>query len=196
MSSAGTPVLKPVYSPLDLNGRSLAWRVGAVVAGTLFLALCSYIEVPMVPVPINMQTFGVALIGALYGWRLGAITVVAWLAQAAVGMPVLSGGAAGAHHFVGPTAGYLFAFPLSAALAGWLAEKGWNGERPILAFGSMLLSNAVCLAMGAAWLAVMIGFDQAIIHGVTPFLVGAVLKSALGAATLALLMRGRMRSAQ
>ncbi|MDN2567311.1 biotin transporter BioY [Aquibium sp. A9E412] len=196
MSSAGTPVLKPVYSPLDLNGRSLAWRVGAVVAGTLFLALCSYIEVPMVPVPINMQTFGVALIGALYGWRLGAITVVAWLAQAAVGMPVLSGGAAGAHHFVGPTAGYLFAFPLSAALAGWLAEKGWNGERPILAFGSMLLSNAVCLAMGAAWLAVMIGFDQAIIHGVTPFLVGAVLKSALGAATLALLMRGRMRSAR
>lgn len=196
MSSAGTPVLKPVYSPLDLNGRSLAWRVGAVVAGTLFLALCSYIEVPMVPVPINMQTFGVALVGALYGWRLGAITVVAWLAQAAVGMPVLSGGAAGAHHFVGPTAGYLFAFPLSAALAGWLAEKGWNGERPILAFGSMLLSNAVCLAMGAAWLAVMIGFDQAIIHGVTPFLVGAVLKSALGAATLALLMRGRMRSAQ
>lgn len=196
MSSAGTPVLKPVYSPLDLNSRSLAWQVGAVVVGTLFLALCSYIEVPMVPVPINMQTFGVALIGALYGWRLGAITVIAWLAQAAVGMPVLSGGAAGAHHFVGSTAGYLFAFPLSAALAGWLAEKGWNGKRPILAFGSMLLSNAVCLAMGAAWLAVMIGFDQAIIHGVTPFLVGAVLKSALGAATLALLTRRKMRSAE
>lgn len=196
MNNAGAPVLKPVYSPLDLSSRSLAWQVGAVVVGTLFLALCSYIEVPMVPVPINMQTFGVALIGALYGWRLGAITVVAWLAQAAVGMPVLSGGAAGAHHFVGPTAGYLFAFPLSAALAGWLAEKGWNGKRPILAFVSMMLSNAVCLAIGAAWLAVVIGFEQAIIHGVTPFLAGAVLKSALGAATLALLARGKMRSAK
>lgn len=73
---------------------------------------------------------------------------------------------------------------------------GWNGKRPILACGSMLLSNAVCLAMGAAWLAIMIGFDQAIIHGVTPFLVGAVLKSALGAATLALLARDKMRSAE
>jgi biotin transport system substrate-specific component len=83
-----------------------------------------------------------------------------------------------------------------AALVGWFAERGWNGNRPILAFVSMVLSNALCLAMGAAWLAVMIGVDQAIIHGVTPFLVGAVLKSALGAATLALLTRGRMRPAE
>lgn len=59
----------------------------------------------------------------------------------------------------------------------------------------MGLSNALCLAMGAAWLSVLIGVDQAIVYGVTPFLVGAVLKSALGAATLALLSRARMRSA-
>ena len=196
MSNTGTPVLKPIHGPLDLHGRSLAWQAGAVVVGTLLLALCSYIEVPMVPVPINMQTFGVTLIGALYGWRLGAITVIAWLAQAALGMPVLSGGAAGAHHFVGPTAGYLFAFPVSAALAGWLVEKGWNGSRPILAFANMMLGNALCLVLGAAWLAAMIGVDQAIVHGITPFLVGAVLKSALGAATLALMMRARPRAAE
>jgi biotin transport system substrate-specific component len=138
-----------VFSPLDLQSRSLAWQVGAVVAGTLFLTLCSYTEVPMVPVPVNMQTFGVALIGALYGWRLGTITIIAWLAEAAVGMPVLSGGAGGAHHFVGPTAGYLIAFPLAGALTGWLAEVGWNGKKPILAFVSMLLSNALCLLRGA-----------------------------------------------
>lgn len=196
MSNMAAPILNPVYSPLDLQSRPLIWQIGAVVVGSLFLALCSWIEVPMVPVPINMQTFGVALVGALYGWRLGAITIVAWLTQAAVGMPVLSGGAAGAHHFVGPTAGYLFAFPIAGALTGWLAERGWNGTRPVLAFVSMVLGNAVCLVLGAAWLATVIGPEQAIVHGVMPFLVGAVLKSALGAAVLALFMRGKIRSAE
>ncbi|TJV18529.1 MAG: biotin transporter BioY, partial [Mesorhizobium sp.] len=118
---------------------SLSWQIGAVVLGTVFLALASYIEVPMVPVPVTMQTFAVTLIGAVYGWRLGAATIVAWLVEGAIGLPVLSGGAAGAHHFVGPTAGYLFAFPVVGALTGWLAERGWNGNRPWLAFVSMLL---------------------------------------------------------
>lgn len=175
-----------LYDPLALRARPLAWKVGAVVIGTLLLAASSYIEVPMVPVPITMQTFAVTAIGALYGWRLGAITVIAWLMEGALGLPVLSGGAAGAHHFVGPTAGYLFAFPLVAALTGWLAERGWNGNRVILAFLAMLLGNALCLVLGASWLAMGIGIEQAIIYGVTPFVIGGVLKSALGAAVLTL----------
>lgn len=177
---------KPSFSPLRLQTRSLGWRVGAVVLGTLFLALSSYIEVPMVPVPVTMQTFAVTLIGALYGWRLGAITIAAWLVEGAVGFPVLAGGAAGASHFVGPTGGYLFAFPLVGALVGWLAERGWNGSRVLLAFAAMVLGNLACLVLGTAWLAVMIGLEQAITFGFLPFLVGGLLKSALGAATLKL----------
>jgi biotin transport system substrate-specific component len=141
-----------------------------------------------------MQTFAVALVGALYGWRLGGITIVAWLVEGAVGLPVLAGGASGLQHFVGPTGGYLFAFPVAGALMGWLAQRGWNGNRVVRAFLGMLLSNAVCLLLGAAWLAVLIGPERAIVHGVMPFLVGALLKSALGAATLKLLARGRMRA--
>lgn len=193
MSNAGAQTAKPGYGPDDR--RTLTWTIGAVVLGTLVLAAASYIQVPMVPVPVNMQTFAVALIGALYGWRLGAATVVAWLGEAACGLPVLSGGAAGAHHFLGPTGGYLFAFPLAAALTGYLAERGWNGNRLGLAFISMLMSNAVCLVVGAAWLAVVIGPQQAVVHGVTPFLLGAVLKSALGATVLTLLVRGKRRAA-
>ena len=177
---------KPSFSPLRLQTRSLGWQVGAVVLGTLFLALSSYIEVPMVPVPVTMQTFAVTLIGALYGWRLGAITIAAWLVEGAVGFPVLAGGAAGASHFVGPTGGYLFAFPLVGALVGWLAERGWNGSRVLLAFAAMVLGNLACLVLGTAWLAVMIGLEQAITFGFLPFLVGGLLKSALGAATLKL----------
>jgi biotin transport system substrate-specific component len=170
---------------------SLSWQIGAVALGTAFLALASYIEVPMVPVPVTMQTFAVTLIGAVYGWRLGAATIVAWLVEGAIGLPVLSGGAAGAHHFVGPTAGYLFAFPVVGALTGWLAERGWNGNRPWLAFVSMLLGNALCLVLGAAWLSIAIGIEQAIVHGVTPFLIGGALKSALAATTLKLMTRAQ-----
>ncbi|MER8676356.1 MULTISPECIES: biotin transporter BioY [unclassified Mesorhizobium] len=177
---------KPSFSPLRLQTRSYAWQAAAIVIGTLSIALASYMEVPMLPVPMNMQTFAVTLVGALYGWRLGAITIAAWLVEGAVGLPVLSGGAAGIQHFAGPTAGYLFAFPVVGALVGWLAERGWNGNRVLLAFAGMVLGNLACLVLGTAWLAVMIGLEQAIAFGFLPFLVGGLLKSALGTATLKL----------
>lgn len=181
----------PVVDPLGLRNRSLVQQAVAVVLGSLLLAASSYIQVPMVPVPITMQTFAVALVGALYGWRLGSITIVFWLAQGALGMPVLAGGAAGLHRFVGPTGGYLLAFPFAGALMGWLAERGWNGNRVVLAFFGMLMSNLVCLLLGAAWLAALVGAEKAIVSGVLPFLVGSLLKSALGAATLKALARVR-----
>jgi biotin transport system substrate-specific component len=181
--------LKPATLPLDLQSRPLVWQVGAVALGSLFLALSSYIQVPMIPVPVTMQTFAVALIGALYGWRRGGITILAWLAEGAAGLPVFAGGASGVHHFAGPTGGYLLAFPIAGALMGWLAERGWNGSRVMLAFLGMLLSHALCLLLGAAWLAVLIGPERAIALGVMPFLVGTLLKSALGAGTLKLLAR-------
>lgn len=191
MSQSEIRVETPALNPLRLQERSVLWQVAAVVIGTLLLALSSRIEVPMIPVPITMQTFAVTLVGALYGWRLGAFTVVAWLAQAAVGMPVLAGGSGGLAPFVGPTAGYLFAFPVVAALVGWLVARGWNGERVFLAFAAMLIGNGLCLAIGALWLAGIVGLGKAIALGVTPFIVGGVLKSALAAATLKLFPSGK-----
>ena len=181
------------YDPVGLRARPLPIRLLAVAVGTLILALSSRIEVPRVPVPVTRQTFAIAMIGAVYGWRLGTLTVLAWLGQAAIGLPVLAGGAGGLLHFAGPTGGYLLAFPVMAAQIGWLAERGWNGDRAGLAFLSMLAGNLICLAMGAAWLSRGIGWDAAIVHGVTPFLVGAVLKSGVGA--LALRQMGRSRAA-
>lgn len=193
--SSSPVALKAGFSPLDLQSRPLAWKIAAVFLGSCFLALSSYIEVPMVPVPVTMQTFAVALVGALYGWRLGGVTIVAWLIEGALGLPVLAGGAAGALHFVGPTGGYLFAFPVAGMAMGWLAERGWNGHRVGFAFAGMLVANALCLILGAAWLAVLIGPQKAFALGVAPFLIGALLKSALGAATLKLLARDGKRAA-
>lgn len=192
--SAG--VARPSFSPLRLEERNLALQIAAVIAGTALLALSSYITVPMVPVPVTMQTFAVTLIGALYGWRLGAVTVVAWLVEGAVGLPVFQNGTSGFIVFAGPTAGYLVSFPLVAALTGWLAERGWNGRRPWLAFAGALAGNLLCLAIGASWLATIVGVERAIAAGVLPFLIGAVLKSGLSATVLAGIGRVQDRHAR
>jgi len=185
----------PSFSVLDPTSRSFAWRLGAVFAGALFLTLSSYVVVPMYPVPTTMQTFAVMLVGAVYGWRLGAVTILAWLAEAAAGLPVLAGGAGGLAHFAGPTAGYLLAFPIAGATVGWLAERGWNGRRFGLALAAMLIGAAICLAIGFAWLSVLIGMEKAFALGVAPFVVAAAAKAVLAAAALGGLDRLRRRSA-
>ncbi|HEX8048076.1 biotin transporter BioY [Rhizobium sp.] len=172
------------FDPLRLGERSLVVKAIFVLAGTLVLTLASWISVPMVPVPITMQTFAVTMIGALYGWRLGALTILAWLGEAMVGFPVLAGGAGGIAPFMGPTAGYLVSFPIMGVLVGWLAERGWSGDRVVRSFTAHLAANALGLAIGGAWLAMLIGAEKGWLLGVAPFILGAVLKSALAAAVL------------
>ena len=189
MISPSVIVVGNSHKALDVQSFTLPWKMAAVLFGTLFLTLSSYTEVPMIPVPITMQTFAVMLVGALYGWRLGGVTIAAWLMEGALGLPVLAGGAAGAQHFLGATGGYLFAFPVAGMTVGWLTARGWDGQRIWLSFLAMLIGNAICLVLGAAWLAVLIGAEQAIMAGVVPFVIGGVLKSGLGAMTLNLLTR-------
>lgn len=183
----------PVHDPLGVRAagrlRQMAWLAGGVVV----LAASSRLAIPMVPVPITMQTLAVTLIGALYGWRLAVFTVVTWLILAALGLPLLSDGAGGLGPFTGATAGYLFAFPLAAALVGALTARGWDGTRPARAFAVLLMGNGLCLALGAAWLASRIGPAAALEAGVIPFLPGAAIKSGLGALILAGLARRRRR---
>lgn len=180
-------ILEPpvaVGSGLRLDRRCAAVQLLAALLGTLLLTLGSWIEVPMPPVPMTMQTFAVTTIGALYGARLGTITVLAWLGEAALGMPVLAGGASGFHHLAGPTGGYLLAFPLVAGLLGWAADRGWFGAGAPRGLGLMLAADALILALGAGWLAGFIGIPAALRHGVVPFLLGSALKAALSAAVV------------
>lgn len=157
-----------------------------VLGGTAVLAASSYVSIPMQPVPISMQTFAVLMVGALYGWRLGGATVLAWLLQALAGLPVLAGGASGLAPFMGPTAGYIVAFPVGAMLMGWLAARGCDGARPLRAFLAMLLCTTLILLVGGTWLGMLIGAEKGWQLGILPFLVGDVVKSVLGAASLVL----------
>lgn len=178
-----------VSAPLELQAsRPGRWlrNLLLVLGGTAVLAASSYVSIPMQPVPISMETFAVLMVGALYGWRLGGVTVFAWLMEALAGLPVLAGGAAGLAPFMGTTAGYIFAFPLAAMLVGWLVARGWDGARPLRAFAAMLLCTTFILLVGGAWLSVLIGAAKGWQFGILPFLVGDVVKSALGAASLML----------
>ena len=182
------PIMIPrERSALRADPSGLRRGLGAlllVAAGSCVLTASSYAMVPMWPVPMTMQTLAVVLVGALYGPRLGAATVLSWLAEGAAGLPVFAGGGAGAAHLLGPTGGYLLAFPLAAALSGaiWRARTGAGWAR---SFAAMLAGNALCLCLGAAWLSVSVGPARAVAAGVLPFLLGALLKSVFGAAALA-----------
>jgi biotin transport system substrate-specific component len=154
------------------------------LAGSLFMAVCARIQVPMWPVPISMQTFGVLLIGMTFGPRLGAATMVLYLAKGAMGLPVFAGGG-GLAYFAGPTAGYLLGFPLAAFAVGWLAQQGW-GRQAGRVFLAMLTGTAVVYLTGAGWLALLIGADKALMAGVMPFLIGDAIKAMLAAALLPL----------
>ncbi len=167
-----------------ITPHSSAGYLAAVLIGVLLLSLSSYLTIPMVPVPITLQTLVVTLIGAVYGWRLGAFTVALWLLAGAAGLPVLADGSSGLQKFQGPTAGYLFAFPLAAALAGWLAQRGCDGRNLLRAVLAMLAATALCLLFGGAWLATAIGWEKALMRGVVPFLLGGVIKSVAAALLL------------
>lgn len=162
------------------------WRpVAIVLAGIAVLTASSYIAVPVWPVPVTMQTLAVIVMGALLGPRMGAGVVLAWLGAAFAGAPLLAGGAAGPAAFVGPTAGYLAAFPVAAALAGFLPRAmSASGHGARLA--GYLALHGLILALGWAWLSQLIGAEAALAAGVTPFLIGALLKSGLAAAIFAL----------
>lgn len=195
MSRPASASLATPFNPLRLRERTLGVQMGAVLFGTALMTASSYVSVPMVPVPMTMQTLAATLIGALYGWRLGALTIAVWLLQGAVGMPVFSNGGGGIAHLFGPTSGYLFGFVAAAALTGALAERGWTGDRVVRAFLSMLAGTALITLMGWVWLANLVGAEKAFWVGVAPFMLGGIVKSALGAAILKAMQATMQRKA-
>ncbi|MGO1501356.1 MAG: biotin transporter BioY [Marinobacter sp.] len=172
------------FSPLDPNSRPVSWKLATIVITALCLSVASYIEIPMVPVPITAQTYVLLTAAGLLGWKLGTASTILWLCLGALGLPVLAGGSSGLDYFSGPTAGYLFAFPLAVAVVGLLFERGWNTKNIVLTFLAMLLGHTVCLGFGGAWLALTIGPEKAFLKGVLPFLLGGVIKSALAVGTI------------
>ncbi len=157
------------------------------VMGSLALWLSAKIQVPFYPVPITMQTFVVLVVGMAFGWRLGATTVLIYLAEGMVGLPVFAGTperGIGLAYMVGPTGGYLLGFLFAAAVVGWLGERGWD-RRIATTLAAMVLGTTIIYVPGLIWLGMTIGWDKPVLElGLWPFLLGDALK--IGLAALAL----------
>jgi biotin transport system substrate-specific component len=161
------------------------YDVALVLGGSLFIALSAQIVIrlPFSPVPITGQTLAVLLVGALLGSRRGALSVVAYLAEGAMGLPVFAGGGTGIVWLLGPTGGYLLGFVPAAFITGWLAERGWD-RRVETTLLLMLAGNVAIYAVGLPYLASITGFDRVLHLGFYPFIVGDIAKCLLAAALL------------
>ena len=163
-----------------------AKRALAVALGVAAMAVLAKVKVPLwpSPVPITMQTFGVLLIGAGYGARLGLATMAAYLAVGAIGYDVFTSSSAenaGLAYMLGGTGGYLFGYLLAVLALGAVARRGW--DRGVLAMaGGMLLASLLIYLPGVLWLRQFAeSWAQTFAWGVTPFLIGDAMKLALAA---------------
>ncbi len=196
---------------IDLGARTLAaalWAPAQVspllrgamlaLAGSLFVALCAQITVPLWPVPVTGQTFAVMSVGLVCGWRVGGAALLLYLIEGALGLPFFAGGAGGWASVVGPSGGYIWGFVLAAALVGYLAERGWDRNVWRTA-AALFLGNVVLYVPGLIWLALFYAgpgqdyiaatgattaWGASINAGLLPFLLGDALKLALAASLI------------
>jgi biotin transport system substrate-specific component len=183
--------LAAVLWPDRADGASAVLRsVILIVLGTALLTLSAKVSLPLPYVPMTLQTLVVLMIGAAYGWRLGSATLLAYLAEGAIGLPVFAGPVGGLAPLVGPTAGYLYGFVGAAFVTGWLAERGWDRSVPLL-FVAMALGHLLILAAGFGWLAfgMKLGVQKAWLVGIAPFIAASLIKNALGAALVPAIRR-------
>lgn len=161
----------------------IAWMrtLFVVLCGSLFVAICAHITLPLdfTPIPLSLQDFAVMAIGLFLTPRLAMFTMLAYLVEGAAGLPVFAPGPmelAGIAHIFGPTGGYLMAYPTVAAVTSYL----WRtGERSFLgALVSAGAGNLILLTLGGAWLGLMTHISpQAVLaEAVMPFVPGDVIK--------------------
>jgi biotin transport system substrate-specific component len=163
------------------------------VLGSVLVAIAAQVSVPMLPVPMTLQTLAVLAVGAAYGARLGAITLALYALEGAAGLPVFANFQAGMFLPTGEiiaTGGYIIGFIVAAGLVGYLVEKGW-GANVFKLCAAMLIGAAVVYVPGliwlVGWLGVMKGMDVtsaitvALTTGMLPFILGDIIKAVLAA---------------
>ena len=147
--------------------------------GTIILAISAKIKLPFYPVPMTMQTFVVLFIGVVFGWKLGVVTIVLYLFEGIIGLPVFSGTpekGVGIAYFTGPTMGYLIGFILTAFFSGYI-----NYSKNIFTnFMKIIFATSFIYLSGVLWLGAFLGWDKPIFDlGVKPFLLAELFKVTL-----------------
>jgi biotin transport system substrate-specific component len=153
-------------------------QVAIVIGASLFVAVCARVTVPLpfTPVPLTLQNFGVLLVGLTLGSRRGFMALALYLAEGLAGMPVFSPtGPGGIAQLLGPTGGFLLAYPFVAGIAGWVYEIGKQSFTR--AFTASLLAEVYLFAGGLSWLAILThSFAQALRFGLYWFVFAEIIK--------------------
>lgn len=174
----------------DFAARNAITQVALVLGGAAFVAVAAQIAIPLpfTPVPLTLQTFAVLLTGAALGSLRGVLAMTVYALVGMAGAPIYSQGASG---FGGATFGYILGFIAAAFIVGRLAENGAS-TTPFRAAGLMVIGNIAIYAVGVSWLKVSMDmtWSMAIALGVTPFLIGDLIKIALAAGLLPLSWKG------
>jgi biotin transport system substrate-specific component len=187
-SSVAAPTLIGTI-PAASHQREL--RVAAVLFVTALTALAAQVSVPLpfTPVPFTMQPMIVLLGGAILGAKAGLASQVLYLLLGIAGLPVFAASPVlpqGAMRLVGPTAGYLLAYPVAAWLTGWLAERRFDRQY-LTSLAAMAAGLAIVFMSGVAWLAYGnpgVGLASALQTGFWPFVPADLVKLAIAAAVL------------
>ena len=165
-------------------------KISIVLFGTLLLTISAKIKVPFYPVPMTMQTFVVVLIGITLGWKLGLATVIAYLFEGAIGLPVFAGTpekGIGISYMLGPTGGYLLGFLSSVFIAGFINLN----KNIIIKFYLISLSILAIYITGVPWLAYLAGWEVAYTWGIKNFVLAEILKISILALSAEKLLRFR-----
>jgi biotin transport system substrate-specific component len=184
MSNAVTlPRRKPLVLA-DLLPGTLVRDVLLVIGAAGFVGVLAQISIHLsfTPVPITGQTLGVLLAGAALGWKRGAVAMALYGLAGLVGVPWFASHSSG---YVGASFGYIAGFVLSAALCGFLAERG--ADRSLMkSVPAMVAGEIVMYTVGVIWLGVSlhVGPAKAVALGLTPFLAGDAIKAVIAAALL------------
>jgi biotin transport system substrate-specific component len=175
----------PGFISARVTRDSLLWNATLVIGASLLIALSAQVSIPLQPVPMTLQPVAILLVGAALGSSRGAAATALYLLEGLSGAPVFANGLAGPLVFVGPTAGYLLAFPAGAWIAGLVSERGWTRTIATTIAG-MAIAVAVIHLGGWAWLATAMGLgaQKAFLVGVAPFWVSDIVKIAIAATVL------------
>lgn len=182
----GTTIADYLVPTRATRGKTLVRDGILVIGASLLFALSARVSMPLgfTPVPITLQTLVVMLVGAALGSRRGALAALLYLAEGATGLPVFASGG-GLLYLLGPTAGYLWSYPIAAFVVGWLCERGLDRSfaTSLLA---MLPGSIIIYLIGVPWLAfvVHLSLGQALIAGLLPFIPGDIIKVIIAAALL------------
>ena len=169
----------------ETSGASLAIRMASVVFLTVLTAVAAQISFPLpfTQVPFTFQPMVVLLGGLALGSRLGMSSQVLYLLAGIAGLPVFAASATlppGPLRLLGPTGGYLMAYPIAAFVTGYLAERGFD-RRYVTSVLAMAAGLLVVYTFGAAWLSASIGVGAALYTGIVPFVVPDLIKLAAAA---------------